>query len=313
MKRVSCACLALLTVFLAFSSCNVATSETAFDPIDKDISQDETYESLIVDSANNEPSVPIEIDYWSKGYFQKENMPNRNCTFLENEYTGVYVNSFVDALNSYTTDIYRTENGIYFGLRSDTGELSQINFMNSAFFDTEPYLPDIEEHDNYAVTLAQNVANKYIDVSQYKQITEEPREQYREKDGKSYKITYHVVDFAREISGVMSSDYMSVKVTSKGKIASVKMGDIGAFDGLNIDFNGEKLEQSITEKVQTKYKEKHTEFNLQKTVIEDQKICVTPDMDVCIYSKVTVEGEYINSKQKQISGVAVITVIEKKK
>ena len=313
MKRRLCVCLMILTMLLTFSSCDTTSVENLSDSTDNNLSGYEIYESMVVDSANDELSLSSEIDYWSKGYFQKENMPDKNCTFLENEYTGTYVSSMVDTLNSYTTDIYRTENGILFGLRSDTGELSQINFMNSEFFDTEPYLPDVEEPNNYAIALAQSVAEEYIEVSQYKQIIEEPRQQHKEKNGQSYEITYYIVDFAKEISGFMSSDYMAIKVTSKGNIASVQMGDIGAFDEVKLELEDGKIEQSIDEKIQSKYKEEHMAFNLQKADIEDQKLCVTPDGDVCIYSKVTIEGENVDSKRLQSSGVIVITVVGKKK
>ena len=274
MKKVIAICLAIIVCF-CFIACNTEKYEQ--------------YKSLIVDTATDGFGTKVEMDAWSGEYFDNGSKEEKTCHVQGTEYVGIYKKSIVEKWNSYTTDVYDTEDHIEFGLRHDTGELTYINLMNADFFDTEPYLPEKIQAEEQAYSLAKKIANDFIDdLENYEQITEEPRTTYKTKNGISYKITYYVTTFAKRISGCLSSDYISVKVTSKGNLASIIMGDIGAFDNDLMDFDISKVKQSITEKVSTIYNE--SKLKLENVKYSYQRLVMTPDGEVGIYSDITTTG-----------------------
>ena len=287
------AIIALLSFVLCFVGCNSSN----------------TYDSLIADCVNDEYSVGSEIKYWTGAYFEKNDMMDKSCLVSGNYYYGSYTKSIIDNQDSYTTDIYRTEDGVEFGLRSDTGELAYINLMNNEFFDTQPFLPDISDPLDSAIAFSTEIADEYVDnISDYTMIVEEPRISYKEKDGKNYEITYYVITFAKKINGYFSSDYISVKVTSKGALASIKMGDINAFEDVEVDFETSKIDQSISNKVMAIYEK--SGLKVEQTNIEDQKIVLTPNGEIAMYSFVGVD--IIDSDGEYSTGVSILTILKKK-
>ena len=294
MKKLLVFLLSLLSLF-GFISCSSKNYEQ--------------YTSLIADSVNNEYSVDAEVDYWTGTYFEKEYMVDKSCLVLDNMYFGSYKKSIIDKMNSYTTDIYVDENSVEFGLREDTGELAYINLMNADFFDTQPYLPDVQAPYETAVRLTKEIASQFIDnIDDYTQIIEEPKIRYKERDGVTYQITYYVVTFAKKINGYFSSDYISVKVTSKGTLASIMMGDINAFANTSIDFELETINQSISKKIESTYK--YSKFKVKEANIDDQKIVLTPKGDICLYTAIVIDGED-DLKNEKTSGLHILTVIGK--
>lgn len=298
MKKISLFILTLLLIF-SFISC--------------DMKSNETYTSLISDTTNDEYSVDSEIDYWTGIYFEKEDMEDRTCLVFGNSYTGSYSKSIVDKMNSYTTDIYLDDNNIEFGLRSDTGELAYINLMNSDFFDTQPYLPEVDDPIGTAISLAIDVASNYVDdINEYTQIFDEDESitRYKERAGKTHQITYHFVTFAKKINGYFSSDYITVKVTSKGTLASIMTGDIGAFDDITLNFDTATMDQSISKKIESTYRE--SKLNVKKSNIDDQKIVLTPNGDICMYSNIAIYGADDSEIEIQ-TGISLLTILKEDK
>lgn len=286
----------ILLLTLSFVNCNTQSYEI--------------YTSLISDSVNNEYSANPEVDYWTGTYFEKDDMVDKTCLVLDNSYSGSYKWSITNKMNSYTTDIYFDKNHIEFGLRSDTGELVYINLMNADFFDTQPYLPEVHNSNETAISLATKIASKYVDnIEDYTQISDEPVTQYKEREGKTYQITYYVVTFAKKINGYFSSDYIAVKVTSKGTLASIMMGDIGAFDDAMLNFDATTMNQSISKKIEATYKE--SKLTVKESNIDDQKIVLTPNGDICMYSTVIINGVDDSNVETQ-TGVRVLTILGKR-
>lgn len=294
MKRFIIKLIAMLLVMICVPGCG-----------DK---QNDKYDSLVSDSANDEYSVRAEVDLWTESSFKKENMADKTCSVLGKNYTGAYYKSRIEKLNSYTTDLYKDANGIEFGLRSDTGELVYINFMSNEFFDTQPYLPEVDNPEKVAVALAAKVANEYICVSDYIQIIDEdPTTRYKERDGQTYEITYYFTTFAKKVKGYFSSDYIDIKTTSKGTIASIYMGDINAFEDAEFSFDEIMMNQSISKKVENIYKSKA--MQVKQVDLDDQKLAVTPQGDVCMYSSVDVYG--IEGGVEVQTGVRILTFLGK--
>ena len=306
----------ILSILLTFSfiSCDTNKQEPytdiTFDSVNDEYSVNhKTYTSLISDSVNDEYSMNSEVDYWTGMYFKKENMTDRTCFAYGKNYSGSYSKSIIDKMNSYTTDIYVDNNNIEFGLRSDTGELAYINLMNADFFDTQPYLPEIDAPNETAISLSTEIASHYVDnIEDYTQIYDEPITRYKERNGKTYQITYYIVTFAKKINGYFSSDYIAVKVTSKGTLASIMMGDIGAFDNTTLNFDTTIINQSISNKIESAYKK--SELRVRKSSVDDQKIVLTPNGDICMYSNIIIYGVN-NSNIETKTGVVILTILEK--
>lgn len=304
MKKIITTALMFLLLTTYFSSCSSNTQTNYNDPENSNI-----YPSFIADSINDEFSLDAEVDYWTGTYFNKNNMGNQSCTVQGKSYTGSYSKSIVDKMNSYTTDIYVDENNIEFGLRNDNGDLAYINLMNAEFFDTEPYLDDVDNPQESAIQLATTIAEDYVDnIADYTQINEEPVTRYKERDGITYEITYYVVTFARKINDYFTSDYIAVKVTSKGNLASIMMGDINAFNSITPDFDSTVLTDSISTKIQSSYKE--SKLKIKESTIGDQKIVLTPTGDICMYSNMIISG--IDSSKVEVkTGISIITILAK--
>lgn len=272
--------------------------------------EDSKYKSFILDSSNDGIGIVSEAYFWKEGYFEKQNMPDKTYVINENSYTVSYTRSIIDDLNSYTTDLYTDDNYIEFGFRHDTGKLVLFNLMNAEFFETEPYLPDVNNPLETAQRIATKIASEYVDdITKYIQIVEDPIVNYKEKDGVKYKITYYVITFAKKVNGYFSSDYISVRVTSKGNLASILMGDINAFENIYLDFDTKVLNQSILDKIDDTYA---NIFTVQEKIVKDQKIALTPNGDICMCTKVEVVGTDF-SKKEISTGVKILTVLGNKK
>lgn len=111
------------------------------------------------------------------------------------------------------------------------------------------------------------------------------------------------------MNGYFSSDFIAVKVTSKGTLASIKMGDINAFANATIAFKETAMNQSISKKIETTYKK--SKLNIKKFNIEDQKIVLTPHGDICMYSGIVIDG-VDDSNTTTKTGVSILTVLGKK-
>lgn len=296
MKKYFVFVLTLLFI-LAFVGCNIKKREP--------------YTSFTVDCTNDEYCKNPEVDYWTGSYFEKKNMKNKSCLFRGENYSGAYHRSIVDKTNSYTTDMYVDDNYIEFGLRSDTGELVYINLANADFYDTQPYLPDVANPEETAISLATEIASGFVDnIEDYTQISEQPHTSYKEREGKTYQITYYVLKFVKKVNGYLSSDYIAVTVTSKGTPKSITVGDIGAFDGTSLTFDATAVEQSVSDKIASIYKE--SSLNVKETDVYQQKIVLTPDGDICMYSTMIVSGVDDTIDEEQRAGVVILTTLAKK-
>lgn len=299
MKKYMALIFTLLFIF-CFTSCNTKSYDA--------------YTSFITNVANDGYSVPVEIHCWTGAYFEKKHMAGKTCHVLGKSYSGSYRQSIVDKWNSYITDIYTDENGVEFGLRSDTGKLVYMNLMNRNFFDTQPYLPEVNQPVETAISLATEIASKNVDhIEDYTQILEEEEREYEERGGVTYKITYYQVTFAKKINGYLTSDYITVIVTSKGTLASIMMGDINAFAGISIVIDTADVDQSIFNKVESAYSAyKESRIRVEKSYIEDQRLVLTPDGDICIYSWVVVQGVDKESDTEVQTGVVILTTLGQK-
>lgn len=69
------------------------------------------------------------------------------------------------------------------------------------------------------------------------------------------------------------------------------------------------MNQSISEKVVDTYKK--SKLNVKESSIRDQKIVLTPNKEICMYSQIDIECSDI-SNTKTTTGLKILTVLEKK-
>lgn len=297
MKKTIKTILSLIILILCLTSC--------------DSVNDSIYKSFVCDSVNDGIGASAEVDFWNGLYFKKQNMSDKTYVINGKSYTASYRESVVDKMNSYTTDIYIDENKIEFGLRHDTGELALFNLMNAEFFNSEPYLPEVNNPLDTAKRIATKIASEYVDdISEYTQIIEEPRVYYKEKDGIKYEISYYIITFAKKVNGYFSSDYISVKVTSKGNLASIKIGDINAFKNIHLEFDIKVMNQSILDKIDYTYAK--SIFKVKESSVRDQKIVLTPNGNVCMRTEMEVVGTDTSNIERRTS-LVILTVLGNKK
>ena len=248
----------------------------------------DTYTTLIESTSNDGIVKNSEADFWPGEYFQRNCAKEFTCDALGYSLKGEYDRSIIDKYNSYTTNFYVCEDGIEFGIRDSDSKIVFINLMNKEFFDTQPYLDDIENSEEYCRSYASVIASNFINnLSTYKQIEDEPKTQIKEKDGKTYSITYYFFTFYKDIAGYNSSDYISVKMTSKGSLASVIIGDTNVFEGKSFTIDEEVLQQRVNDKIVNVYH--NTGYTIVDHTICDQKIVKAPDGHFYIISDVAIQ------------------------
>lgn len=256
----------------------------------------DTYTTLIESTSNDGIVKNSEADFWPGEYFQRNCAKEFTCDALGYSLKGEYDRSIIDKYNSYTTNFYVCEDGIEFGIRNSDSKIVFINLMNKEFFDTQPYLEDLENSEEYCRSYASVIASNFTNnLSTYKQIEYEPKTQIKEKDGKTYSITYYFFTFYKDIAGYNSSDHISVKMTSKGYLASVIIGDTDVFEGKSFTIDKEVLQQKIDEKVLQVYDS--TGYIVVDHTICDQKIVKAPDGHFYIISDVAIQLADNDNKQ----------------
>lgn len=256
----------------------------------------DTYTTLIESTSNDGIVKNSEADFWPGEYFQRNCAKEFTCDALGYSLKGEYDRSIIDKYNSYTTNFYVCEDGIEFGIRNSDSKIVFINLMNKEFFDTQPYLEDLENSEEYCRSYASVIASNFTNnLSTYKQIEYEPKTQIKEKDGKTYSITYYFFTFYKDIDGYNSSDHISVKMTSKGYLASVIIGDTDVFEGKSFTIDKEVLQQKIDEKVLQVYDS--TGYIVVDHTICDQKIVKAPDGHFYIISDVAIQLADNDNKQ----------------
>ena len=268
----------------------------------------ELYQSVVSDVTNNLVGVESEVESGS-GYFEKSEMQGvtKTIEFRGAQYCGRYEKSSKDRLSSYTTDIFSDEAGIEFGLRADTGAIVSFNRMNKQFFETEPYLDEMSDPVTELPLLAREIAGDYVqEIDDYEMTAEEPTVRYKEKDGKSYRISYHVFVFTRNIKGFATSDSVYVKMTSKGNLASIVLGDIGVFSGIDIDFDKNTANASVDQKLDDVYQK--AGYSILQSSVQKQTLAVTQDGLVCLITQINVQIKD-SSKEEYGTGVVIRTTV----
>ena len=86
-----------------------------------------------------------------------------------------------------------------------------------------------------------------------------------------------------KINNIYTSDFLSVKITSKGNLASLYVGDIGVFNEIGKkDFSIAEINKMNESKILNVYKSKSYDVIDQK--IDYQRLVVTPEGCMAMYT-----------------------------
>ncbi len=303
MKRA----IAIILTILFLTSCNILSCSE-----DSDVSQQESeapinmYNSLIADTITDGIITDMEVDYWNGISCHKDNMIDKTIFFDGVEYNCSYQTSIINRMNSYTTDKYRSKDGVEFGVRSDTNDLVSIFFRSSeAFRIRESALPETQLPYETLISIATSIASKSVnDLSEYSLVVGDSATYTYTVTGAKREMICYPITYVKNINGYPSSDYITIVITNKGSLSAIHLGDINAFENIPLDFESTTVTNSISNKLDSIY----IEHQIKGFNIGEQRIVCTPNREICILSYVSVQlknesGAEIDTK------VALLTVI----
>lgn len=259
------------------------------------------YKPYIVDAMTDDTSIEPELTIWEDPYFEKEAVTNeKEVTINDKTYIGKYTKSIIKKWDSYVTDIYTDDKGVKIGFKEKTNQLVMLDLMNDDFFKTEPFKDDIDNVEYNTLSLAKKIASKYININQYELMTEDSvSDEYAKEDVKCH-ITYYTFTFMKKFNVIInSSDYLTIKITSKGNLASLYIGDLNFFYNLeNRYYVMEDVNRVNNIKVLSTYKSLGYEVLDQEIIY--QRLVVTPKGVLALYSyidvKLMLNGEEKNTE-----------------
>jgi hypothetical protein len=105
----------------------------------------------------------------------------------------------------------------------------------------------------------------------------------------------------------MTSDYISFVINSKGNVLSIRLGEVEAFNNLDMDFDIEKVNESVLDKVNADYQS--IGYKVLSSNIHNEKIVITPNGEICMYSNVELEVSNIETGEKADTSSSILTVV----
>ncbi|MBQ9099278.1 MAG: hypothetical protein IJY50_07605 [Clostridia bacterium] len=301
MKKLFCLLLTLCTLF-CFSAC-----QKEEDPQNTEIPYKGDLGTYIIGTSNGVSGLTENYEYpWSGGTFQNENaLPTMTVTILGVTYTGTYSHSLIVKLNSYITDYYDCTDGTRFGVKSGTNTPVNLNLMTTEYFDTVPFLEDVQNPEDHAVAYAKDIAEQYVDIAAYTLIPIDSSLYECEKNGVTYDMTFYYVTYARIVNGIETSDYVAMKIDSTGHLAAWNLGDLGAFEGYDpATLSIEETNASISSALGQVARSGSNSYESHE--VSNQKLTKLPSGEIVVYSTITVTCRDVENEQFK-QGVAIIT------
>ena len=300
MKRILVITIAML---LLFCSCQ---KDTDTPPDDGQVINTGKTETYIVTGMNAELSIEGRENPWGNSRFEAEDaVKEKSVEILGATYAGTYERSYINEYHSYVTEYYWTEDRIELGFKAGTEELVHLNVMNSAFFDTEPLLQEKEAPRDYAVEKASEIAALWIDPTAY-EVEVEVKDTTSLIEDVEYAWSYYYVTFIKYINGLKTTDFITVRITSKGNLASLVVGDLGAFDEFEkADCTPTAVDNSIQAAMQKLQEDGNRENQAHE--LKEQIVALTPDGEFVVCSTLTVTYRDAQEKKNYKGGVHIIT------
>lgn len=264
------------------------------------------YQSVIGDVSNNYLSQGIEYDLWPLEIFYKNNMKNKTVSVLGSTFEGEYRSSIVVTLNSFASDKYRCEDGTEFELRDDTGEIVYFGLELENVYKAESKLEDLENPEETRMAIARETAKNFVsDIDEYEMSIETSYTTHDYINGGT--MTFGTYRFDKKLYGYTTSDYIEILVSPRGTVTGISIGDIGAFDNIDLDFDMDMLNESVISKTKQSYE--NSEYNLIDCNIISYRFGVSPNGDVIAVSGVNVTFQHPDSEEIFNSSLCIYTAV----
>lgn len=295
-KKIFCFTLALLLSFAVFVGCQSAPKVT--------------YESYVAGMNNDGILTEMERSFWNGGSEDGEALKGTQytITFDGKEYTGSYMRSHIDLNESFISDRYRTEEGVYFEIRRDTKELVGIEFGVKLYYEGAKYKEEVDEPAATALAIATEYAKQYLaDFEDYTVKILEPSVSTSDEGEEPFVYSRHTICFVKKIGNYETSDLFAVVVSSKGDLCNLRISDVGALDEFDITIDDAHLTQNLDAKMKEVYE--NAGYTLVDYSIIKQTVCVTPEGKPCIMTatEATIKD---SSGTKVDTGVDLITYFQ---
>ncbi len=268
------------------------------------------YESVIDDVGNDGLGGQVEFTDWSiESYKRKAAKETLTVSLKDGSYsiTGKYRFSDMGAHLSFLYDAYCDDQGHDFYIRADNGELVYMDWLNGSYYETEPYLEELENPKETALEIANQIAEMYIsDIDSYEYFISENVWKPGTAKDENCSLTHYTVNYSRTVSGFNTRDFIAVTISSKGHFVQLHIGDLDAFTGRNIQVDEEKLRESIDAKVKAAYE--GTGYIVNDYEIRQQQLVKTPTNQICVSSSVSVALQ--NGSDTVSSLISILTAIE---
>ncbi len=248
-----------------------------------------TGNTVIIATANDGISLGggLYENLWSQEYFKSEEAKQfAECEFEGGKYSGEYYKSIVPMGSSYVIHWYRTTSGCEFALNAKTNKLDRINLLgtNEAYWG-EAMRGELENPEDTAFEVARKIAEKYINIDEYEETISTRRKADQVVNGTTYPMGYYFVTYTKMVQGLPTTDSVSIKVFSTGRVGSIAFGDMNAFDEMTQEINMEEINADIKSALEYTYGASE-KYSLVSYEITNQTLMLTPEGEFVITSNI---------------------------
>lgn len=239
----------------------------------------ELYNSYVVDTANDGIIAEVEWEWWlGQRINNKEAAASKKWLDGEKEIVVQYSYSDYLPFSCLLTDFYNGEECIL-SYCADNGKLVGVhysNLINKDYYQKK----DVEDPYHFAKEKAMNIAAEHIEIPSY--CLDESTQTLTYNDE---AITLYTFKFIKCVNEYMTSDYFCVQITSKGDLRTMRIGDIGLYNNVDLSaIDKDILEQSIAQKMSELYR---TQGKYSYSV-QEQSLAFTPEGETVIVSRIYV-------------------------
>lgn len=265
-----------VTCLLLLSACSGASSETSADKPSHN-----TYDSFIVDMANDGIITDVEKDWWL-GYSTIQDVDEHTKIVEVNgkEHTVTYLISMSQKYSDVPLDRFYDDE-LYIEYSSLDGTFRCVNYHS--LIDDDYYMSnDIEDPYENAYKMAMQIASQYISISDYTLI--ENQREFTSKD--LPRFTEYSFQFLKFVGEYETTDYLNIYITSKGDVRILDIRDIGRYDTIQSSLiDNSAVDASVVAKLDELYGKDGT-YTYE---ICRQTLTYTPEGELAVASVIDLE------------------------
>ena len=251
--------------------------------------------------------IPLEEQFWTSDYFEKSHMKDRTITVMGEQISGEYTHSTITRGSPYASDYYMTKDRRRFVLCEKNNTVTAVEFFSDSEEQEKCYmLPEVENHRENALSIAAEWAAVYLKNPSEYTISVKEEEKQQDINGEMKKSTQYLINYKRFIKGFPTNDCFNICISSTGFVIYMNLGQNFSYEELKLDFDVEKVQTSIENKLKTIFDSIDYKINSYK--VDREAIEITPNGKVILLSSLLVDVTKPDSTVYE-TGIALYTVI----